>query len=216
MTQEQQIRKIIHCDMDAFYAAVEQRDDPKLKGRPVIIGGSPQSRGVVATTSYEARRFGVRSAMSCAEAYRRCPEGIFIPPQMKKYRSVSLAIHQLFAEVADVVEPLALDEAFLDVTTDRKNLAVPALLRRGSVSKFAINWALPHRQVSAPINSSPRSPVINANPMDRPSYRQTELPDFYIPLHYAVYRESAPRPNNVPRTTTFILSAIFESLPYRH
>ena len=95
------LRKIIHCDMDAFYAAVEQRDAPQLKGQPVIIGGSPKSRGVVCTASYEARKFGVRSAMSCAEAYRRCPQGIFIPPNMAKYKEVSLAVHQLFNEVAD-------------------------------------------------------------------------------------------------------------------
>lgn len=109
-------RKIIHIDMDAFYASIEQRDFPELRGKAVIVGGSPQSRGVVATCSYEARRFGIRSAMSCAQAYRLCPQAIFVPPRFDVYRAVSDEIRRLFLAVTPLVEPLSLDEAYLDVT----------------------------------------------------------------------------------------------------
>jgi len=117
-----QQRKIIHVDMDAFYAAVEQRDNPRLRGRPVIVGGDPGSRGVVATCSYEARRFGIHSAMSSAKAYRLCPEAIFVRPRFEAYRQVSLQIRELFHEFTGLVEPLSLDEAFLDVTENRKGI----------------------------------------------------------------------------------------------
>ncbi|HWR07309.1 DNA polymerase IV [Sporomusa sp.] len=108
-------RWIIHVDMDAFYAAVEQRDNPELRGCPVIIGGIG-TRGVVATASYEARKFGVRSAMSAIEAKRRCPQGIFLAPNHEKYSQVSHEILNIFTEFSPIVEPLSLDEAFLDVT----------------------------------------------------------------------------------------------------
>lgn len=108
-------RWIIHVDMDAFFAAVEQRDNPELCGCPVIIGGIG-ARGVVSTASYEARKFGVHSAMSAIEARRRCPEGIFLPPDHKKYSRVSREILTIFADFSPLVEPLSLDEAFLDVT----------------------------------------------------------------------------------------------------
>lgn len=112
-------RKIIHIDMDAFYASVEQRDRAELRGRPVAVGGSPSGRGVVAAASYEARKFGVRSAMSSLKAKRLCPELIFIEPNFKKYHAVSEQIHAIFNEVTDLVEPLSLDEAYLDVTENR-------------------------------------------------------------------------------------------------
>ncbi len=108
-------RWIIHIDMDAFYAAVEQRDNEALRGKPVIIGGTG-NRGVVATASYEARRFGVHSAMSIVEARRRCPEGIFLPCDHEKYSQVSMELQRIFSEFSPIVEPLSLDEAFLDVT----------------------------------------------------------------------------------------------------
>lgn len=115
-------RKIIHVDMDAFYAAVEQRDHPHLRGKPVIVGGDPGSRGVVATCSYEARRFGIHSAMSSVRAYRLCPQAFFVRPRFDAYRAVSLQIRELFHEYTELVEPLSLDEAYLDVTENKKGI----------------------------------------------------------------------------------------------
>lgn len=109
-------RKIIHLDMDAFYASVEQRDFPELRGKPVVVGGDPSGRGVVAAASYEIRKFGVRSAMSCYEAKKRCPEAIFMRPRFEVYRSISQQIRQIMLSLTDLVEPLSLDEAYLDVT----------------------------------------------------------------------------------------------------
>ncbi len=113
------IRKIIHIDMDAFYASVEQLDNPSLKGKPVAVGGS-RERGVVAAASYEARKFGVRSAMSSQVAKRKCPELIFIKPRFDRYKEVSNQIRAIFFEYTDLVEPLSLDEAYLDVTFAKK------------------------------------------------------------------------------------------------
>lgn len=109
-------RKILHIDMDAFYASVEQRDSPEFRGRPLVVGGSPQSRGVVAACSYEARKFGIHSAMPCSQAYRLCPKAVFVKPRFNVYRSVSEQIHQVFQAYTDLIEPLSLDEAYLDVT----------------------------------------------------------------------------------------------------
>ena len=109
-------RRIIHVDMDAFYASVEQRDRPDLKSQPVAVGGSPASRGVVAAASYEARQFGVRSAMPMARAVRQCPHLVIVPPDFGKYRSVSQQVFAIFRSVTPLVEPLSLDEAYLDVT----------------------------------------------------------------------------------------------------
>lgn len=109
-------RKIIHVDMDAFFASVEQRDQPEYQGKPLIVGGQPNSRGVVAACSYEARKFGIHSAMPCSRAYRLCPQAIFVPPRFEAYREVSQQIREIFWQYATQVEPLSLDEAYLDVT----------------------------------------------------------------------------------------------------
>src|SRR6266516_6735285 len=110
------IRRVVHIDMDAFYASVEQRDDPSLRGKPVAVGGRPDRRGVVAAASYEARTFGVRSAMSMAKAVRLCPSLVIVPPDFSRYKAASSAIFSIFREVTPLVEPLSLDEAYLDVT----------------------------------------------------------------------------------------------------
>ncbi|WP_233575465.1 DNA polymerase IV [Noviherbaspirillum saxi] len=110
------VRKIIHCDCDCFYAAVEMRDDPSLRGKPLAVGGRPDQRGVVATCNYEARKFGVRSAMATSQALQRCPDLIVMPPAMDKYRAASRQILSIYRDYTDLVEPLSLDEAYLDVT----------------------------------------------------------------------------------------------------
>jgi DNA polymerase IV len=119
---EKRIRKIIHIDMDAFYASVEQRDDPTLKGRPVAVG-YPAKRGVVAAASYEARRFGVRSAMPSTVAMRKCAELVFVPPRFDVYRAVSRPIQAILKDYTPLVEPLSLDEAYLDVTDNIRGIA---------------------------------------------------------------------------------------------
>ena len=124
-------RKIIHIDMDAFYASVEQRDFPDLRGKPLVVGGDPNGRGVVAAASYEVRKFGVRSAMSCYEARRRCPDVIFVRPRFQVYREVSSDIRSIMQRLTPHIEPLSLDEAYLDVTGLRAH--------KGSATLMA-NW----------------------------------------------------------------------------
>jgi DNA polymerase-4 len=115
-------RKIIHVDMDAFYASVEQRDNPELRGIPLVVGGSPDGRGVVATASYEARKFGIRSAMSSRQALQLCPHATFVKPRFQAYREASQHIREIFSRYTDLIEPLSLDEAYLDVTNDKLNV----------------------------------------------------------------------------------------------
>src|SRR5260370_34452716 len=115
-------RAILHLDLDAFYASIEQRDHPEYRGKPVIAGGSPDRRGVVATASYEARKFGVHSAMPSRTAQRLCPNAIFLPARFEVYRSVSQQIMTIFRQQTALVEPLSLDEAYLDVTDTAHNL----------------------------------------------------------------------------------------------
>ncbi|MFV5687548.1 DNA polymerase IV [Flavobacterium sp. ZT3R25] len=120
-------RKIIHVDMDAFYASVEQMDNPLLRGKPIAVGGS-ENRGVVAAASYEARKFGVRSAISSVMAKKNCPELIFVRPRFDRYKEISIKIHKIFHDYTDLVEPLSLDEAYLDVTNNKKGNPSATLL----------------------------------------------------------------------------------------
>src|SRR5712692_9902663 len=119
------VRCIVHADLDAFYASVEQRDNPALRGRPVVVGGSPERRGVVAAASYEARRFGVRSAMAMSRALRLCPDAVRLPARFSVYSEVSAKVLEGYRLLTPAVEPLSLDEAFLDLTD-----GVPAAVDR--------------------------------------------------------------------------------------
>lgn len=129
MPEQLGIRKIIHVDMDAFYASVEQLDNPELRGKALAVGGG-RERGVVAAASYEARKFGVRSAMPSVTAAQRCPGLIFVKPRFDRYREISDQIREIFYEYTDLVEPLSLDEAFLDVTENKKGIASASRLAR--------------------------------------------------------------------------------------
>jgi len=143
-TQPPTQRKVIHVDMDAFYASVEQRDDPSLRGRPVAVGGS-RARGVVAAASYEARAFGVRSAMPSITAIRKCPDLAFVPPRFDVYREVSDRIRAIFADYTDytdLIEPLSLDEAYLDVTEDIRGLGTAAAIAEEIRSRIKADTGL--------------------------------------------------------------------------
>lgn len=136
------MRKIIHVDMDAFYASVEQRDFPDLRGKPVVVGGPPDSRAVVCTASYEARRFGIHSAMPCSKAYRLCPNAVFVPPRFAVYKGISEQIRQIFFEYTDLVEPLSLDEAYLDVTRNRPEIPYAVTIAREIKGKIVSQTGL--------------------------------------------------------------------------
>src|SRR5476651_1718878 len=134
---EDRQRKIIHVDMDAFYASVEQRDNPELRGKPVAVGGS-RERGVVAAASYQARKFGVRSAMPSVTAKRQCPDLIFVKPRFEVYKAVSQQIREIFVEHTPIIEPLSLDEAYLDVTENLQGIPLArdvALAIRAKIKK---------------------------------------------------------------------------------
>jgi len=135
------MRKIIHVDMDAFYASVEQRDNPDLRGKPVAVGGS-RERGVVAAASYEARKFGVRSAMASVTARRKCPDLVFVRPRFEAYKQVSRQIHAIFAEYTPIIEPLSLDEAYLDVTENLQGIATATEIARLIKSKIRAETGL--------------------------------------------------------------------------
>ena len=123
-------RHIIHADMDAFYASVEQHDNPELRGKPVLVGGSPRSRGVVAAASYESRAFGCRSAMPMRTAVRLCPHAEIVRPRFIRYREVSQQVMEIFRSVSPLVEPLSLDEAFIDISQRVESGATPAEVGR--------------------------------------------------------------------------------------
>lgn len=144
------LRKIIHIDMDAFYASVEQRDFPELRGKPIVVGGSPEGRGgVVATASYEARKFGVRSAMPSKKALQLCPQAIFVKPRFTVYKEVSQQIRAIFSRYTDIIQPLSLDEAYLDVSEDK--LGIGSAIEIAKQIKRAIKEEL-HLTASAGVS----------------------------------------------------------------
>lgn len=145
-------RKIIHIDMDAFFASVEERDNPDLKGKSVIIGSDPRKtggRGVVSTCNYEARKFGVHSAMSSKEAYERCPQAVFISGNYQKYRKVGMQIREIFKRYTDLVEPMSIDEAYLDVTENK--LGIKSALKIAKMIQYDI-WQEVHLTCSAGVS----------------------------------------------------------------
>src|SRR5437667_9413418 len=135
------VRKIVHIDMDAFYASVEQRDDPQLRGKPVVVAWRG-NRSVVCASSYEARRFGVRSAMPAVRAERLCPNAVFLPPDFPRYRVVSRQVHEIFKRHTDLIEPLSLDEAYLDVSDNKTGLPTATQVARTIREQIRVELSL--------------------------------------------------------------------------
>lgn len=168
---EEYIKKIIHIDMDAFYASVEQRDHPELRGKPLAVGGSKE-RGVVAAASYEARKYGVHSALASAIAYRKCPDLIFVKPNFDKYRAVSQQIREIFFEYTDLVEPLSLDEAYLDVTENKKGVETATRIARQIRQKI---WEETQLNASAGISINKFLAKV-ASDINKPNGQKTIMP----------------------------------------
>ncbi len=197
---DQDIRKIIHVDMDAFYASVEQRDNPNLKGLPVAVGGSSK-RGVVAAASYEARSYGVYSAMSSVIAKRKCPNLIFVKPRFDHYRNISREIRAIFNEYTDQIEPLSLDEAYLDVTHNK--MKIPSATLIAKAIKASINTKT-ELTASAGISFN-KFLAKTASALDKPNGLSVILPkqaeDFVakLPIHkfHGIGKVTAEKMNNI-------------------
>ncbi|MFV8225420.1 DNA polymerase IV [Christiangramia aquimixticola] len=173
----EKLRKIIHIDMDAFYASVEQLDNPDLRGKPVAVGGSSQ-RGVVSAASYEARKFGVRSAMSSVIAKRNCPDLIFVKPNFERYKEISGQIREIFFEYTDLVEPLSLDEAYLDVTENKKGLMSATLIAKKIRDRIKEKTGL---NASAGISINKFIAKV-ASDVNKPNGQKTVNPEEVIPF----------------------------------
>lgn len=172
---DEYIRKIIHIDMDAFYASVEQRDNPELRGKPLAVGGSKE-RGVVAAASYEARAFGVKSAMPSRTAYRRCPDIIFVKPNFEKYKAVSQQIRSILYRYTDLVEPLSLDEAYLDVSHNKKGISSASKIARKIREEIKSETQL---NASAGISINKFLAKV-ASDINKPNGQKTIMPDDVI------------------------------------
>ncbi|MDG2433513.1 DNA polymerase IV [Flavobacterium sp.] len=172
MQDQSLIRKIIHIDMDAFYASVEQLDNPHLRGKAIAVGGS-ENRGVVAAASYEARKYGVRSALSGALAKKYCPEIIFVKPRFDRYKEISTKIHAIFKDYTDLIEPLSLDEAYLDVTVNKKRNPSASLLAQEIRNRIFIEVGL---TASAGISVNKFVAKI-ASDINKPNGQKTVNPD---------------------------------------
>jgi len=182
-------RKIIHIDMDAFFAAVEIRDNPKLKGKPVIIGSDPRQtggRGVVSTCSYEARVFGIHSAMSSKEAYERCPQAIFISGNYEKYKTVGLEIRAIFKRYTDLIEPMSIDEAYLDVTENK--LGIKSAVKIARLIQQDI-WQELHLTASAGVSYN-KFLAKMASDYQKPHGLTVILPDRFGRLGFDLYRKA--------------------------
>jgi DNA polymerase-4 len=177
MSEQLPHRKIIHIDMDAFYASVEQMDNPELRGKPIAVGGA-ENRGVVSAASYEARKFGVRSAISGVLAKKNCPELIFVRPRFDRYKEISKKIHKIFREYTDLVEPLSLDEAYLDVTKNKKGNPSASLLAQEIRARIFNEVGL---TASAGISVNKFVAKI-ASDYNKPNGQKTVNPDEVIPF----------------------------------
>ena len=177
MTQGILIRKIVHIDMDAFYASVEQLDHPELRGKPVVVGGSAE-RGVVAAASYEARAYGIRSAMPSVIAKRKCPHLIFVRGRFERYKEISHKIREIFYEYSDLVEPLSLDEAFIDVTENKKGISSASRIAREIREKIYKDLGL---RASAGISINKFTAKI-ASDINKPNGQKTILPEEVMPF----------------------------------
>lgn len=166
------IRKIVHIDMDAFYASVEQRDRPELRGKPLAVGGS-RERGVVAAASYEARKYGVHSALASAIAFRRCPDLIFVKPRFEHYKAISQQLRELFLEYTSLVEPLSLDEAYLDVTENKRGLPTATKIAREIRQRI---WEEVGLRASAGISINKFLAKV-ASDINKPNGQKTIMPD---------------------------------------
>ncbi len=197
---EQPISKIIHIDMDAFFASVEQRDDPSLLGKPVAVGGSSK-RGVVAAASYESRKFGVHSAMPSVIAYRKCPDLIFVKPRFEQYKIVSQQIRSIFHQYTDLVEPLSLDEAYLDVTHNKMNIPSATIIAKQIKAKVLESTSL---IASAGISYN-KFLAKMASDLDKPDGLSVILPndahDFIakLPVHkfHGIGKKTSEKMNNL-------------------
>jgi DNA polymerase-4 len=200
MESEVPLRKIIHVDMDAFYASVEQKDDLSLRGKPVAVGGGSK-RGVVAAASYEARTFGIRSAMSGYLARQKCPELIFVKPRFERYKEISLQIREIFREYTDLVEPLSLDEAYLDVTANKIGMPSATLIAREIRERIYVKTGL---TASAGISINKFIAKI-ASDINKPNGQKTippeAVPDFLRALEirkfFGVGRVTAEKMHNL-------------------
>lgn len=194
------IRKIIHIDMDAFFASVEQRDAPELKGQPVAVGGN-RKRGVVAAASYEARKFGVRSAMPSSIAREKCPQLVFVPPRFEVYREASRQIHQIFKDYTDLIEPLSLDEAYLDVTENRKDQPIATEIaseikqRIKQTTDLTASAGVSFNKFLAKLASDYDKP--NGLTVIRPQQAQSFIDDLPIDKFYGVGRVTAQKMNKL-------------------
>lgn len=177
MIKETQYRKIIHVDMDAFYASVEQLDKPELRGKPVAVGGS-EKRGVVSAASYEARKFGVKSAMSGVLAKQKCPHIIFVPPRFDRYKEISTKIREIFYDYTDLVEPLSLDEAYLDVTQNKKGNPSASLIAKEIRDRI---WEELELRASAGISINKFLAKV-ASDINKPNGQKTINPEEVIPF----------------------------------
>ena len=169
-------RKIIHVDMDAFFAAIEVRDNPELKGKPVVIGADPRlsgGRGVVSTCNYEARAFGIHSAMSSKEAFERCPQAIFISGHYEKYQEVGRQVREIFHRYTDLVEPMSIDEAYLDVTENK--LGLSSAVKIAKLIQYDI-WTELHLTASAGVSYNKFLAKI-ASDMEKPHGLTLILPE---------------------------------------